>query len=330
MRSLPFHLLVSISAFWLMAANCCAQTINDRSNEARSITIDSPLSTRCSGSYFFVSTVHCPQAPGHGYAGEFHIENICACGRARRCSMQSLLASLQPGVPVCIGVHGSFIKESEVRSLTTERFRRIGSGEGSRPFHFIALHWPSDLGVPIFPATRTHGLGKRAEFNGIYLAQVIGMIPETNPICLAGHSHGTRVVSSALHLLAGGNVRGHCVSDNCPTRRMRAVLGASAIDSHWLSPGEKYGLALNRLECLLNFRTRHDIALAVYPLQDPLMHHALGQTGFRPSQLSRMGQNRNKIREMDVTRYVGFRHDVASYFPHDSIWRAMSPYIHFD
>jgi hypothetical protein len=284
----------------------------------------------CNGSYYFVSTVRCPQAPGRGCVGEFHVEHICACGRVQRASIQSMLEALQPGVPVSIGVHGSFLKEREVRSLTTQRFRRVRSSGGNRPFHFIAFHWPSDIGIPYCPTIQTNKLGKRAGFNGVYLAQLIGMIPGTNPVCLAGHSHGTRVASSALHLLAGGSVDGYCVPDNCPSRRMRAVFGAAAIDSHWLSPGQKYGLALNRVECLLNLRTRHDIALTVYPLQDPLLHHALGKTGFQSRQLKRMGNNRNKIREFDVTRYVGYHHDVAAYYPHDAIWRSMAPYVHFD
>lgn len=231
---------------------------------------------------------------------------------------------------MCIGVHGSFVREGEVRSLIRSRYHRMMSVSGNRPFHFISFHWPSDIGFPFCPASQTRRLGQRAGFNGVYLAQLIGTIPATNPVCLAGHSHGTRVISSALHLLAGGMVDGHCVPDTCPQRPIRVVFSASAIDSHWLSPGEKYGLAMNRVERLLNLRTRHDFALTTYPLQDPLLHSALGKTGFQSWQLNRMGLNQNKIREFDVTQYVGLSHEVSAYFPHDVIWQAMTPYLLFD
>jgi hypothetical protein len=299
-------------------------------NVSEGLDIPSATGRHCHGGFFFVSTIHCPQRPGQGCCCRFTVEKHCGCGRYHRISLESMLAELQPGVPVCIGAHGSFVEEREVRSETRARYQRISSGGGNRPFHYIAFHWPSDLAVPFCPDIQTRRPGKRAGFNGIYLAHLTRMIPAANPISFAGHSHGTRVISSALHLLAGGSVHGYRVSDNCPSRRMRAVFGASAIDSHWLSPGEKYGLALNRVECLLNLRTRRDIALTAYPLQDPLLHQALGKTGFQPRQLSRMGVNRQKLREFDVTKYVGCRHEVAHYFPHDAIWLTMAPYLYFD
>lgn len=325
----------------LRAASLSAQTpldappapaVEQSSNGSVAVpALTSSLEEHGNSTFFVVNSSHCPQEPNGCYPqcrGVVH--QYLPDGRYHRSSKEQLLASLKPGVPVCVMVHGSFVKSDEWYRLTVRRYQRLVAAGGNRPMHFIAAHWPSDPGTMIFPAYQVEKLGDRAEYNGIYLAQLIRSIPADHPVSFIGHSHGCRVISSALHLLGGGSVQGVRVSNPSPHRRMRVVFGAGGIDHHWLNPGEKYGCALNRVECLLNIHSRLDCVLNLYPFTDPLFHHAAGQIGFTKSDLKKLGGQSRKIRQYDVTHLVGTGHMIVKYAPYPQIRARAIPYLYFD
>lgn len=295
------------------------------------LSVPASIGTRCAPDFFVVNSIPCPQS-SNGCQPNCRgvVYRYLPDGRYHPSHRETLIAALRPGVPVCVAVHGSFVKTSELYPQSIARYKRVVAAANDRPVHFVAAHWPSDPGLLIVPAIQVNELGRRAEFNGIYLAQFITRIPPENPVSLIGHSHGCRVVISALHLLAGGNVKGITVTDPYPTRRIRAVLTAAAIDQHWLNPGERYGCALNRVECLLNVRNRTDMVLKLYPLRDPLLHHALGQAGLRRRDFLRIGAQSQKIAELDVTHLVGTGHMISRYSPHPQILATAIPYLYFD
>jgi hypothetical protein len=141
-------------------------------------------------------------------------------------------------------------------------------------------------------------LAQRAEFNGFYLAQLINEIPRENPVRLLGHSHGCRMVCSALHLLSSGQVDGkslpaHAWSD----RAMRVTFFSAAIDHDWLNPGQKYERAIHRMCWLQNHSHSHDWALITYPLRYPGSSRALGQSGFTKKDLIKLGTQAEKIQQ---------------------------------
>lgn len=281
--------------------------------------------------YFVVSSVHCPQKSNgtipqcrdviHHYQQDrmYHPTN-----------MNSLVASLKPGVPVCIGVHGSFVKSPELYTHAVYRYQRILASANDRPLHYIAFHWPSDPGLLLAPIHQVRQLGNRAEYNGIYLARVVSQIPPENPVCLVGHSHGCRVIASALHLLGGGAVQGVVVNNPFPQRRMRAVFGAAAVEQNWLNPGQRYGCALNRIEFLLNIKNQRDRVLKLYSLTEPYRPCTIGQSGFRIQDLVLINTQAGKIIEYDVSNIVGPGHMIADYAPHPQIRITSLPYIYFD
>jgi hypothetical protein len=281
--------------------------------------------------FFVVSSVRCPQRSyGWPPTCDGIVHRYLPDGRYHQSDHEQLISALRPGVPVCLVIHGSFVKAGDLYPESVQRYKRLLASANDRPIHFIAAHWPSDPGLLLLPTLQVYQLGLRAEFNGIYLAQLITRIPPDNPVSLIGHSHGCRVVASALHLLGGGTVQGFAVHNPHPERRMRAVFGAGAIDRHWLNPGQKYGCALNRIECLLNLRNRHDAVLSLYPLQAPLLHHAIGQAGLRVSDLRKMGWQSAKITEFDVTSLIGTGHMISHYARHPQIRAAFIPYLYFD
>jgi hypothetical protein len=281
--------------------------------------------------FFVIDTSPCPQTPVNcapdcpGIISRFLPDQ-----RFHPSNRDELLSTLQPGVPVCVLVHGSFVSAGDVYPESVERYKRIVSSAGNRPIHLIAMHWPSRPSLLLLPAVQVSALGRRAEFNGIYLAQFISQLPPDQPVSLIGHSHGSRVVAAAMHLLGGGQIRGFTVADPNPTRRIRVVLGAAAIDHHWLNPGDRYGCALPRVESLLNIKNNTDFVLNMYVYSKLNLTRALGQAGFHRHDVRRMGVYANRVREYDATMLVGPGHMIASYAPHPQIRTAYLPYLYFD
>lgn len=293
--------------------------------------VTASVGTHCAPDFFVVDSTPCPQTfNGCPPLCRGIVQRYLPDERYHVSDAETLIASIRPGVPVCIAIHGSFVRTGDLYPESVARYKRIVASANDRPLHFIAAHWPSDPGPLLLPSIQVNALGRRAEFNGIYVAQLINRIPPENPVALIGHSHGCRVVASALHLLGGGTVNGIAVTDPCPNRRIRAVFTAAAIDHHWLNPGEKYGCAINRIECLLNVRNQNDLVLKLYPLREPLLHHAIGQSGFRHRDLVRIGSQSQKLAELDVTHLVGTSHMIAKYAVHPQIRAAVVPYLYFD
>ena len=142
----------------------------------------------------------------------------------------------------------------------------------------LFLSWPSDGILTLTPGNPASSalpgvdvaiLGRRAEMNGIRLARLVQMLPPECPVCLIGHSHGARMVASALHLMGGGTISECQLSYQPAARRVRAIFAAAAIDHDWFNPGQRFDCGFRSAECMLNLKAPGDWALAVYPLRRP-------------------------------------------------------------
>lgn len=284
-----------LSHYWMASSRCSVQNIHER----------------CRGPWGLgIQELHCD-------------------GTSRHSSLAELSAQLVPGIPVCIFVHGSFV-ELQNQYVEAAGFYSAVRGRNPAPLQMIFFTWPSDgpyTGCfPLDVAVR----GRQADFNGFHLAYLISQIPESCPVCLIGHSHGTRVILSATHLAGGGTVEGYAFPYSTgPQRRMRAILAAGAMDHHWLNPGQRYECALNRLECVLNLQNRHDLALAAYPLSRPFARRAVARSGFTSRDSRSLGWNAAKLRDCDVTDLVGPKHYWPYYYRQPGIVSAMTPYLYF-
>lgn len=250
-------------------------------------------------------------------------------GEMQQTSVESLAAQIVPGIPVCVFAHGSFVKwESQCREAE-QAYATFRASCPNMPVQMIFFTWPSDGPythiLPIDASVR----GERAEFNGFHMCYLLSHLPESCPTCLIGHSHGTRVVLSTLHLAGGGEIQGHVFTGSVGNRRMRAVLAAAATDHFWLNPRQRYGCAMPRVECLLNLQNRADFPLAFYSFSHPFAGGALARTGFTDWDLRRIGSNSGKITECDVTRLIGSNHLWPQYFSEPEIVSTMLPYIYF-
>jgi hypothetical protein len=240
----------------------------------------------------------------------------------------AMQAELQPGIPVIVFVHGSFVSWQNQLDQARTTNRWIKQASGGRPIHVVFFDWPSDGPYThLFPVDVTVR-GERAEFNGLHLACVMSLLPEGTPVCLVGHSHGARTVLSALHLAAAGSVQDLMFYGDVGQRPMRAVLAAAAVDHNWLNPNSRYGRSLCRSQ-VMNLRNRCDSALTFYPLSAPFTRPSLANVGFTDGDREKMGLLGYNAIELDVTRLVGRSHTWPHYDQEPSIGTAIAPFALF-
>lgn len=282
--------------------------------------------------YWVVSTRTCIQHRRDGCP-------TCQFQYARRTPDQRLNAGTEtdfrswfrPGVPVCIVVHGSFVSPAGTLTDSHQTYKWLKRAAPHRPLQVVFFTWPSNkLTTVVVPQVDIAVLGKRSAFNGLHLTRMVTQIPKACPISFVGHSHGSRTVLAALHVLGGGNLQGYVLTKDVATgRRIRAIVAAAAVDRNWITPGGRYGRALCMTECLVNLRSRLDAPLLLYPLRAPFADLPLSQ-GLSRFNVARMGGSANKVTEFDVTHLVGVMHMWPNYYRRSEIAAVLMPYIHFD
>ncbi|MEZ6126064.1 MAG: hypothetical protein R3C49_23295 [Planctomycetaceae bacterium] len=295
------------------------------------VSFSQPVASADTG-YWFVNTHHSPQDFDSGLLrfcpGVLRYE----CGQGfRQASFEELLAGIEPGLPVCIMIHGSFVDTPSTCHESHMTWQWLRSAACGARMQMIYFHWPSYRPLTPLVPFDTNQLGRRAARNGFYVAELIHHLPPDCPVCLLGHSHGTRVISSAMHLMAGGAVQGYCHPfARVNGRPIRAVFAGAAIDHHWYNPGQRYDRSLHSVQCVLNMTNCVDPALAVYPLRMPLLvRRSLGTHGLSNSDRRQLGPISNKVLDYDVTRAIGASHLWPYYFTNPGLAMLMRNYVYF-
>jgi hypothetical protein len=301
------------------------ETASDQANPA-------PLTVRgpCDPDYWIVSTRNAKSEIACGHACHYEVLRFDGSNQGRCSSLEEFLSSLQPSVPVCFMVHGSFVTWESMLNDSAETYRWLKQAAPCQPLHIVFYTWASNDG-DLIPHVKVNIFGKRSALNGFYLADVVSKVSNDHPICLIGHSHGARLVAATLHAMGGGSIEDRVLSCGpLPPRRLRVVLAAAAIDRHWLNPNELYGLALCPTEGILNLRDRIDFPLLFYPLGRPFSRPALAITGVSRRDREKMGDWSAKICDYDVSRLVGLGHLWANYYNQPAIASAIRHYVYFD
>ena len=291
-----------------------------------------PLIVRgpCDPDYWIASTRRAKDQVETGQAYDYEVYRFNGPNPGRGSSMNELLSSLQPGVPVCFMAHGSFVTWESMLADSARTSQWLRQAAPCQPLHIIFYTWASDDGGCI-PHLHVNKLGRRASLNGFYLADLVSKISTDHPICLIGHSHGTRMVSAALHSMAGGAVEGRVLASGIQSpRRIRVVLAAAAIDHDWLNPDERYGRALCPAEAILNLRNPADFPLLFYPLRRPISGKALAISGLTCRDRESLGDCHQKFVDYSVTDLVGLGHIWAHYYNQPRIADAIRHYVYFD
>lgn len=296
-----------------------------------SVTVRGP----CDPNYWIVSSRCCRQQLECNQNCNFAVYRFDGPGPGRTASLDELYASLQPGIPVCFMVHGSFVIWDSVLRDSAATYCWLRNAAPERPVQMIFFTWPSDDAATMVPnavdIANARRLGRLAALNSLYLAELITRVPDANPISLIGHSHGARMVSATLHLLGGGLVEGrYFVGGQYRRQRIRAVLAAAAMDHSWFNPGERYDLAVCRAESMINLRNRHDVPLVFHPTHQLFARPALGRTGITWMDHQSLGVEGCRIYDYDVTSLIGCGHVWHHYYHQPSIAYAIRHHVYFD
>ncbi len=280
--------------------------------------------------YWVISTRNCPQTGSPCTADQCtQFYHFGPTGKGGLRNPADFYNSLRPDVPVCILVHGSLVSWDHMLNDGHQTYEWLKKAQPNTPFQMVLLTWPSDRPLILAPVDFTM-LGRRSSYNGLYLARVLSKMPADTSVSMIGHSHGARLVISALHLAGGGDVHGYRMeTKSTPWPRMRAMTAAAALDHHWLDPGERYGHALDHVESLVNLRNRNDFALRLYLLQVPVSSESLGRIGFSARDQKLLGPNYTKVRDVEVSPILGARHVWPWFYNQPGLAKTLSPYLFF-
>ena len=163
---------------------------------------------------------------------------------------------------------------------------------------------------------------KRTDFEsfllGSYLAKTSG---ET--ISLVGHSFGSRIITGAVHLAAGGSLSGRrlkVLPDG--STRYRVSLLAAAVEQDGLLPGGRYGKAFDRIDGLLLMNNSRDKALNFFWVTDLRRKpRALGDMGL--ACIPQAAQ----VQQFDWARAIGRDHSFLEYLKRPAIMRRVSHHL---
>ncbi|MBN1588815.1 MAG: hypothetical protein JW888_04810, partial [Pirellulales bacterium] len=195
-------------------------------------------------------------------------------------------------VPTSLVIHGNQVDSCDAIREGRYLYRLLCRAAEDRPFRLVVWSWP---------ATRIRGRIRRdvqikaaqSDVEAYYLARSVDRMNADVPLAMMGHSFGARVITGALHILAGGELAGRALKDrkNRPKRAVRVVLIAAALDNGWLLPGWRNGLALQQVDRMLITQNSSDRVLRWYPrLYGRRGPEALGFTG--PACPAQLGENR--------------------------------------
>ena len=195
-------------------------------------------------------------------------------------------------------------------------YEAIQSQTAGRAFRYVIWSWPADR---VCRRNRPD-VQLKADYcdaESYYVAAWLNHVRPKVKVSLVGHSFGPRIITGAMHLLAGGELAGQkmpdgAVADWAGGKRnpVRAVLLGAAEDADALSPDGVNSLALSVFDRLLITRNCCDRVLRFYPrLYGRGGPQALGRGG--PWGLD--GNGSEKIDVVDVSGTVGRVHDWRDY-----------------
>jgi hypothetical protein len=227
--------------------------------------------------------------------------------RWQRSDLDSLLAS-DPSVPTIIFVHGNQITTGDAREEGLVLYRRMMQyGATSPQIRLVVFSWPSARVGGLLRDVRVKAA--RTGPAACQLAWLVDQMPSETPISLVGFSFGARIITGGLHILGGGNLGQHGLSERVNPNRppMNVVLISAGLHAHWLGEGQYHGLAMTQVNQMFLVNNCRDPAMRYYHLAFRRAR-PLGLHG--PTCLS--AAERSKITMRDVSRYVS-RHDLYEY-----------------
>lgn len=327
MRYLPLLLVFAALTTGNTALASGENAVANRANPiaGHAATIDGVANASCenanasSDRLWAINTRHLPRslcyADNTSPAFQIHRLNVCG-GDFIDDSPQydEFLESLLPGRRVVIHVHGNRMTHAEACARGRFVYRSIKHCLDAAPLDFIVFSWPSEQrGILVKDGREKAAISEAA---GIYLANLLYALTQRQAsISLVGYSFGCRVITGGMHVLAGGDIRGRCLT-HPPIQGANINVGllAPAVQSDWLGSGRPHGLAAQNISRLVVLYNSRDAVLKRYWLiESDSSRFALGFRG--PSQVA-PGYDGFPIdvRRFDCARFLGLAHSEIEYY----------------
>jgi hypothetical protein len=233
-------------------------------------------------------------------------------GRWTQIAWRDVLADFDAPMATIVYVHGNRVECGEDKAEGLSFYRAMAHRRaGGAPMRFIVWSWPSGKVPGLVRAYQVKAA--RTRLVSWQLAWAIDETPADAPVALVGYSYGARVVTGALHLIAGGQLSGLQLQTGGRTdsRPLRAALVAAALDANWLRPGGYHGRALDQVDQLLLINNQLDPAMRFYHLALEGRMRPLGYAG--PLGIAGHDGYASRVRSIDVTSAVGRHHALAEY-----------------
>ena len=245
---------------------------------------------------------------------QLRVHRLDSRGKASPATLDEYLSALTPERQVVVYVHGNRMASNKVVHRSFSVYRNIIRCNEKRPMDWVIFSWPSaKQGTLIHDARRK---ASRTDAQGLYLAWLLRkQVKQAESTKMIGFSFGSRVITGALHSLAGGKLGGRLLPGS-PTTGATVDVGlvAPAIDSNWLSEKGYHAMATKNLDRLALLYNRRDAVLKRYWLLNKVRGRvALGYTGPR-SFAPRADGSELPVVARDYSSYVGLRHDELDYY----------------
>lgn len=246
---------------------------------------------------------------------DFTIERLDEDGQRRASSLDEYLSTMDPTRPRIIYIHGYRRDACKAVTQGLYVYRQVARHRhGDQPFDWVIWSWPSDASAALIADAREKA--QRTDSQGLYVAWLLRQHHlHAQPTALLGFSFGGRIVSGALHALAGGVLGGRSIGEPKITgANIDVGLLAPAVDATWMMPNGPHGLASLNMNGLVLLYNRRDIALRFFKFvsQEP-GGQALGYSGpisFAP----RHDGSVLPVRAFDCAQTVGNHHSEKLYY----------------
>lgn len=241
-----------------------------------------------------------------------------SCGRMFPSALETYLSQRRPDRTTVMYVHGNRMNTTHDairRSLNVHRAtKRSRTCVGGTSIDWVVWSWPSEKQGLLLGDVRVKA--SRADTQGLYLAWLLReQINLGQPTSMIGYSFGARVVTGALHALAGGSLgRRVLPGESVAGANIPIGLVAPAIDRNWLATGGYHDRATRNLNSVGLLYNRRDMVLKNYWRLDRIRNaDALGYSGPR-NFAPRFDGTRLPVVSRDCAPIVGRRHDEMDYY----------------
>jgi len=234
--------------------------------------------------------------------------------RFLRVPLDDFLSTIGSSRQVVIYVHGNRMNPSDARLHGVSIYKNCLRHRKSGPVDWVIWSWPSTKAG--FLTRDIRKKARRTDAQGLYLAWLLReQSTRSVPTTVIGYSFGSRVVTGALHAMAGGTLGGRSLSGpSISEASIGTGLIAPAIGSHWLSEHGYHSLATQNMRQLVLMYNRRDVILKRYWWIDRVRGRVALGYGCPAIFGPRVDGSQLPVRSRDCTSSLGFAHNELDYF----------------